>query len=75
MARLWRNRDFVLVHTVGVPPGVVGLLLAAGSLGSIVEATLARRIAASSAAPSRSRPTAGGPRRVPASGSSGSARS
>lgn len=34
-----------LVRTVGVQPGVVGLLLAAGSLGSIVGAMLARRIA------------------------------
>jgi MFS family permease len=35
-----------LVRTVGVQPGVVGILLAAGSLGSIVGAMLARRIAA-----------------------------
>jgi predicted MFS family arabinose efflux permease len=34
-----------LVRTVGVQPGVVGLLFAAGSLGSIVGAMLARRIA------------------------------
>jgi MFS family permease len=35
-----------LVRTVGVQPGIVGLLLAAGSLGGIAGAMLARRIAA-----------------------------
>jgi MFS family permease len=34
-----------LVRTVGVQPGVVGLLFAAGSLGTVVGAMLARRIA------------------------------
>jgi MFS family permease len=34
-----------LVRTVGVQPGVVGLLFAAGSLGTIVGAMLARRVA------------------------------
>jgi MFS family permease len=33
-----------LVRTVGVQPGVVGLLLAAGSLGGIVGALVARRV-------------------------------
>jgi MFS family permease len=35
-----------LVRTVDLQPGVVGLLLAAGGLGSVVGAVLARRIAA-----------------------------